>query len=518
MSHSEFLGDYRIRGLLGRGGMAEVLLASHDSGSGQEELFAVKRIRPAFAHRSEYIQLFEREVAIAARVRHPNIATYFDYVRRGNDRLLIMEFVHGRTLRSLIKAAASAGGLALEATLTIIRDIALALDHVHELRDDNGRPLGLIHRDLNPGNILIREDGAVKLVDFGISKPTEEAPLVQFVVPEGHTIAGGPLKGSFGYMSPEQCQCRRLDRRSDVFSLGVLLYEATLCRRAFRSRDGIAAMGQIVGGRLERPSCVDPSYPEGLEQIVRRALAANPRERFQTAYDFARALERFAHRAKLGLSQRQVAVEAHRLVPLEPVPADVGVPWAPARPRQPFFHTLRWARLTGWKANVGAAAAGIALGGSLLFIVPNGRSAAPPPRTADFRLAASSGRIADPPRKTLASGLVERASGALAGEGTAASSLVPTVDEVAGPSLPPPRIADVDAAPLPKERDEAPTTRRAAPADREDPAAKHMTSVFDAEIDTTRPVFLKRPPTSSPKIEPVPALVMNLVPAKRPAE
>jgi len=334
--------------------MAEVLLASRPDHEGRDQLVAIKRIRPELLGRAEYVQLFDREAEIAKSLRHPNIAGTFESVRLEDERFLVMEYVHGRSLKSLMRASSRTRRLRLDAALAIFRDAALALHHVHEL--------GFIHRDVSPGNIVIRNDGVVKLVDFGIAKSTLKPSIT---ITRGRTRSvtiGGTLKGSMGYMSPEQCRGDELDRRSDIYCLALLLYEATTNRRAFHGHDDVATLGLILRNKVVRPRALDPTYSGALEAILARALSTAPENRFQTAREFADALDRLAGAHGMVLTSTPIAAELERLAPIAPLPMPdarprIFDPWvradAPAPTSAPYVRHRR--------DDLRAAFAGVAL-------------------------------------------------------------------------------------------------------------------------------------------------------------
>jgi serine/threonine protein kinase len=210
-----------------------------------------------------------------------------------NGYFMTMEFVHGRDLRSLVRAVDVAGDtIPLGCTLTIVVALAAGLHYAHERQGHDGRPLGLVHRDVSPSNVIVSYDGVVKLVDFGVAKAAARTVRTRATA----------LKGKIGYMSPEQCRGLPVDRRSDVFSLGVLLYELTTLQRPFHEDNHFAALNRIVAGKFERPTAVLAGYPPGLEEIVLRTLAAEPSERYPTARALLTDLEQFAHAQGLLLS------------------------------------------------------------------------------------------------------------------------------------------------------------------------------------------------------------------------
>jgi hypothetical protein len=184
-----------------------------------------------------------------------------------------MEYVHGVDARQILRALAGQSRVPLRLALLVVHEVAAALHYAHPRRDPQGRPLGIVHRDVSPSNVIIAFEGAVKLTDFGIAKVTAHT---------SHTSTG-TLKGKFGYMSPEQSMQQTIDARSDVFALGVLLYELTTGRRAFAGESAFAAMNAVIEGIYTPPEAIAPDYPPALSAIVRRALAVDPGDRHPTA-------------------------------------------------------------------------------------------------------------------------------------------------------------------------------------------------------------------------------------------
>jgi serine/threonine protein kinase len=309
------VGRYRLIRRIGRGGMAEVYLAHTCEHPNLRREVAVKLVLPHLHDEPEFMKMFLREAAIAGRLNHPNIVGVIDFGQDEGDPYLVMEYVQGRPLRQVVHAASQYGGLSLSAGLTIVRDIAKALHHAHEARDEWGVPLGIVHRDVSPSNVLVRYDGIAKLADFGIAKATN-----QF-----QTTIGGTLKGKLGYMSPEQCRCEPLDRRSDVFGLGVLLYETTLGRRVFGARNEFGVLGKVLRGEFARPSTIRPNYPPQLERIVLKALELETSKRYQSTLELERDLDRFAAASGVILSQSEMLREMERLFP--PVDRTQSMSW-----------------------------------------------------------------------------------------------------------------------------------------------------------------------------------------------
>jgi serine/threonine protein kinase len=294
----EQFGKYSLLGHLATGGMAEVWLARQLGMEGFEKIVVIKRARPELTDR-ETTRLFLDEARLVATLQHPNIAQVYEIGSVGGSFFFVMEYVDGADLRRLIEAAvAKRHRIPLADAIYIIAHVCTALHYAHEKHDLDGRALQIIHRDVSPSNVLISHDGAVKVCDFGVAKAHSR---------ETDSTQRGVLKGKFSYMSPEQCQSKPIDRRSDVFSLGILLYELTTLTKLFRANGDFALLQQIVEARVMPPSSRLPNYPPELEHIVMKALAKEPSERYQTAQALQLDLEEFARENKLAMSSVRIA-------------------------------------------------------------------------------------------------------------------------------------------------------------------------------------------------------------------
>jgi serine/threonine-protein kinase len=288
-------GKYTLIRKLARGGMAEIFLALQRSVAGFEKLVVVKRILPHLAQDESFIQMLLSEARIAATLNHPNVAHIYDVGVFEGQYYIAMEHIHGEDLRSLIRQMKkkSVTAFPLEHALAIVLGCATGLAYAHEKQDLDGAPLHIVHRDVSPQNILVTFDGDVKLVDFGIAKASSVT---------GDETEHGQLKGKIPYMSPEQAQGRTLDARSDIFSLGVILFELTTGRRLFRGENEYDTLRRIVECQYPRPRKLNPELPEELEQIIDRALARDVSARYQTARDLQADLEDFVRRHRLAVS------------------------------------------------------------------------------------------------------------------------------------------------------------------------------------------------------------------------
>ena len=281
----EQLGRYRLIRKLAVGGMAEIYLARVSGAAGFEKNVVVKRILPQLAESEEFFQMFLDEARIAATLQHPNVVQTYDAQHAGSEHFIAMEYLEGADLHTVRRALAEQQqGLPIQHSVYIVSSVAAGLHYAHERVGLDGQRLEIVHRDVTPQNIILTRDGSVKLVDFGIAKASNRM---------SNTMQG-TLKGKLHYMSPEQCKTNQLDRRTDVFSLGIILFELTTGRRLYTGETEYEVMKEIIEGELPRPSDVLPGYPSDLEAITLRALARDREERYQTALALQQDLEKFA--------------------------------------------------------------------------------------------------------------------------------------------------------------------------------------------------------------------------------
>jgi serine/threonine protein kinase len=279
------LGKYRVVRRLATGGMAEIYLAEARGIEGFAKHVVLKCILPQYAASETFVRLFLNEARVTASLDHPNIATVYDIGEHEGTYFFAMEYLHGEDLGRLLRELhGRSQRLPLEHALTIGSGVAAGLHAAHEKRGVDGRPLGLVHRDVSPSNVVLTYDGGVKLVDFGVAKLTATAELT-------HT---GMLKGKVAYMSPEQCNDQPIDRRSDVFSLGVLLYELTTLTRLFRADSEAATLRLVLEAKIPPPSSRVADYPPELEAVLLRALARDRDRRYASARELQVALEQVA--------------------------------------------------------------------------------------------------------------------------------------------------------------------------------------------------------------------------------
>ncbi len=277
-------GRYMLLRKIAQGGMGQVLLAKKGA-EGFEKLVVIKRILPHLVEDDEFFAMFVDEAKIAMRLDHPNIARINEFGEERGVHYLEMEYVAGEDVRRVDKRSRAVGApLPLGLVLRVIADAAAGLDFAHKARDSKGQPLNLVHRDVSPQNILVGFDGSVKLIDFGVAKAAGRAQ---------HT-ATGILKGKFPYMSPEQADGLELDGRSDVFALGIVLWELLTEKRLFKGENDLMSQRLVKACEVVPPSTLTPSLPAGLDALVLKALAKDPKDRYPDAAAFRKALEDYA--------------------------------------------------------------------------------------------------------------------------------------------------------------------------------------------------------------------------------
>ncbi len=277
--HATF-GPYEIVRPLGAGGMAETSIAVRRGPGGFEQRVCLKRILPAFNSDARFVEMFLSEARLAARLRHNNVVQVYDFGQVDGSYYLSLELVDGLDLRALLTGLRDRGeALSTDLRVYIVFEVLSSLSYAHGLSID-GAPAGLVHRDVTPSNILVSLHGEVKLADFGIAKATETTLASQT----------GSVKGKIPYMAPEQAEGRRVDARTDLFAVGVILYELFAGRRPFDGATDTATLMNICRGQYTTLGDAAPDAPEALVSVVDRLLAHDPEERFQTAVEVSDAL------------------------------------------------------------------------------------------------------------------------------------------------------------------------------------------------------------------------------------
>jgi eukaryotic-like serine/threonine-protein kinase len=277
-------GRYLLLDRINIGGMAEVWRGKVFGAGGFERLVAIKRILPNIAEDEEFISMFQDEAKISVQLTHANICQIYELNRIGPSLYIAMEYVPGKDLRSIFERARKKGEPPpVPLVCYVIGKLCEGLDYAHRKKDQHGRDLNVVHRDVSPQNVLISFEGEVKVIDFGIAKAAGKVTKTQ----------AGILKGKFGYMSPEQIRGLPLDRRSDVFAIGVCLYELLTGERLFVGESDFQVLERVRKAEVLPPSTYNRKIPEALERIVLKALAKDPADRFQYASELADELQRF---------------------------------------------------------------------------------------------------------------------------------------------------------------------------------------------------------------------------------
>jgi serine/threonine-protein kinase len=292
------LGRYEIITHLASGGMATVFLGRVLGVAGFHRLVAIKLLHSHVASNEQFITMFLDEARLAARIRHANVVPTLDLQHGPEGHYLVMEFVEGDSLLGLLRESVKIGkplppGIAIR----IVLDVLAGLHAAHELVGDGGEPLNLVHRDVSPHNILVGVDGIARIVDFGIARAEERIG----------TTRDGQVKGKLAYMAPEQTTAEPVDRRVDVFSAGIVLWESLTGRRLFRGQSDAEVLRKLLDRPIPRLREVSPAYPQALDDVCARALERAIGTRFNTAADFAEALEQAAEQLDIA-TPKQVGV------------------------------------------------------------------------------------------------------------------------------------------------------------------------------------------------------------------
>ncbi len=274
------IGRYIVEKKLSEGGMAEVFLARVESLGGFAKRVVLKSVLPRHLEEPNYVKMLLNEARIAASLDHPNLVQVLDVIEHEERFYIVMEYLEGHNLRLVLRQAAlRREKIAPGVACRIIADLLAGLSYAHSRTGEDGKPLGLVHRDVSPPNVIVSNQGGVKLIDFGIAKATEQA---------GEQLTrAGQFKGKCAYMSPEQVKCKGVDRRSDIFSTGILFWELLTGRRLFL-RDGDHQSMMAV---VKEPSPSPESGCPELDALCLRALAIDPEQRFQNADEMRQALE-----------------------------------------------------------------------------------------------------------------------------------------------------------------------------------------------------------------------------------
>jgi serine/threonine-protein kinase len=366
--------------------MASVHFARLAGQGGFERTVAVKRMHKHLASDPEFSAMFLDEARLAARVRHPNVVATLDVGSDGGELYVVMEYVHGEPLSRLIKfVAGEAEQIPFDVVSAIMTNVLAGLHAAHEIKGKDGESLELVHRDVSPQNILVGADGIARVIDFGVAKARGRLMTTQ----------DGKVKGKLGYMAPEQLRGERIDRRVDIYAAGVVLWELLTLVRLFVTKDDATTIENLLSRKVEPPSAFAADVPPALDEVVMRALARDPAQRFDTAKQMAAALEAavpVATQAKVGewveLTARvplyrraQILADIERATTVGPPPADLLEPASMATP----ISRSRRRRAIGWIALLVAVTAIIGTAAFRHRRAPMERT--PPPATSSAVIA-----------------------------------------------------------------------------------------------------------------------------------
>jgi serine/threonine-protein kinase len=286
MSQSyEQFGKYLLLEKVAAGGMAEIYLAKSAAANGLNKFFAIKRILPQFSNNEDFVSMFKEEAKVCINLNHSNVVSIFDFGIENSQFYLVMDYVEGRNLRQIINELKKSNkSFSIDQALYLVKEAAAGLDHAHRCVDAaTGKPLNITHRDMSPQNVMVSYEGEIKVIDFGIAKAETEA----------EDTKAGTLKGKFSYMSPEQAEGQTIDPRTDVFALGIVLWELLANDRLFTGSNEAAILRKVRDCQVPPIRKINPTVPAELERIVMKALAKDRNVRYQTAANFHRDLNRF---------------------------------------------------------------------------------------------------------------------------------------------------------------------------------------------------------------------------------
>jgi serine/threonine-protein kinase len=283
MREPNVVGRYAIYDKIAQGGMAAVHLGRLRAAAGFSRTVAVKRLHPHLAEEPEFLKTIVDEARLAARISHPNVVPTLDVVSAAGELLIVMEYVRGESLSRLLRTVASRGERApLAVTSAIVLGALHGLHAAHEATSDRAQPLGIVHRDVSPQNILVGADGVPRIIDFGVAKAAGRL----------QTTREGVIKGKVAYMAPEQLAAAETTRRVDVYAMGVVLWEMLVGRPLFRAETDVALVAVVMAHKIEPPSAFVPDLPSGLDALVMTALSREAADRFATAREMADMLVR----------------------------------------------------------------------------------------------------------------------------------------------------------------------------------------------------------------------------------
>src|SRR5688500_2186776 len=298
MKKPSIFGKYLLLERINVGGMAEVFVAKAFGVEGFERILAIKKILPTMAEDQEFITMFIDEARISVQLNHANIVHIHELGKHDDTFYIAMEYAAGRDLRTLLERYRRRKEIMPTAQAVFIASkMCEGLDYAHRKKDARGQDLGIIHRDVSPQNVLVSYEGEVKVIDFGIAKAANRSQKTQ----------AGILKGKFGYMSPEQVRGFEIDRRSDLFAVGVILYEMLTGEKLFVGESDFSTLERVRNAEVPLPTRFNPNIPAGLERIVLKALAREPDDRYQWASDLQEDLMRYLFAGDQVFSSKQLS-------------------------------------------------------------------------------------------------------------------------------------------------------------------------------------------------------------------
>jgi TonB family protein len=433
-------GQYVLIEKIATGGMAEVWKARMRGVEGFQKIVAIKKILPHLSDNQDFIEMFIDEAKLAAQLNHNNIIHIYDLGKIQSSYYIAMEYIDGFDLKTILRRGQERDTpMTVELALFIASKIASALDYAHRKRDFEEKDMGIVHRDVSPQNVLISQEGDIKLCDFGIAKAASKA---------SHTQAGA-LKGKLQYMSPEQAWGRAIDRRSDVFALATVLFELLTARKLFTGDNELSILEQVREARVQPPSLYNDEVTPEVDKIVLKALQKDPANRYQSAGEMARDLDAVLYSFRPTPTSADLAIFMHRLSTAEPIPEPVHEEPEPVRPQPP--RPMPPPQVPPAAVPIAAAAAPMAMAAAPVAAIP---------ATADY------GAIPEPVKRKsaapligMAAGLIAVALGAWVVFGRKGDAAAPAAPTTSASALTTPGA--VSTAPLTPATSTAPTTAAA---------------------------------------------------------
>jgi len=419
------LGRYRLYGELAAGGMATVHFGRQVGSGGFSKLVAIKRLHPQFGKVEEFVEMFLAEARLASRIRHPNVVQPLDVLRVDDEVFLVMEYVEGDSLSRLMKATiARQEKVPLGVAVAIASGVLRGLHAAHEAKSDKGEPLGIVHRDVSPQNILVGVDGTPRVIDFGIAKAADSVQITR----------EGELKGKLAYIAPEILSGQRGTRRADIYAAAIVLWEVITAQRLFDADYQSAVLANILHRPVDPPSDFVPGLPPELDRVVMKGLARDPSDRFATAREMAVALEEAAPAASAAtvgewvevIASISLANRGRRVAQIEALPTDED---EEAEEVLSELMTISAAEPPSVSA-VGPSHAALSAG-------PSGRVSAVPPPPPPPRPRAEPARVSAPPPEPT----VPRSATAVGLGPEGAKDSLPAAPPPAPEPAPPPRTA-----------------------------------------------------------------------------